>query len=610
MTLTFSARIEGREIACEIGSDENLAAPVFCFSLMAAPRVVSGGTMVRRVAGYGEVQLPDLNAGEVAHVRLAHENPDYAPRNRAWLPLGAYLRVRNKTMPLPPLALGIGPADDAPESPPFDGLRLIPQPTGWRPSGGTLTAIGFAGDRKALGPVARLAARLGLPPFLTASGAPVAIETDPSLPAEAYVLILEATSITLRAAGPAGIFAAGITLLNLRETYGEKLPCGTITDAPRFGYRGQHLDCARHFFQIATIRRLLDVMALFKLNRFHWHFADDEAFRLQVDCAPDLWRLTAFRGEGLPVPGVFGGGIRAGGSYSRADVAALIAHAIDLHIEILPEIEVPAHSYCINAVIPGLTDQSDPLPEVSIQGYPRNILNPAKPETWALLEPLTTEVASLFPIGILHLGCDELPPAAWDQSPAASALKSREGLQGRDDLQGWTMARLAGRLTAQGIRPAAWEEAAKGAQGGIGHNALLFSWTGQGPGVAAARMGHDVVMCPAQHTYLDMAHTADPDDWGAAWAGFIALEDTVSWKPIPKGAEDIAQRVVGVQGCFWGEFTTEDAQMEPMLAPRILGLANKAWDVNDSVDGVGLRALAGHYAPVFDRIGWARYRMA
>lgn len=610
MTLTFAARIDGREIACEIGSDTDLAAPVLCFSLMAAPRVVAGGTLVRRVAGYGEVALPDLKAGQIAHLRLAYDNPDYRPRNRAWLPLGAYLRVRNKTFALPTLDLGVDRTAIAPEPAPFDGLRLVPQPTDWHPADGTLLATSFASKVDALAPVAGLAQRLGLPPFLTSRGVPVSVETDPTLVDEGYVLTLTPAAITLRAAGPAGIFAAGITLLNLRETYDGQLPCGTITDAPRFAWRGQHLDCARHFFQVATIRRLLDLLALFKLNRFHWHVADDEAFRLQLDCCPDLWRLTAWRGEGLPVPGVFGGGIRAGGSYSKADVAELVAHAADLRIQILPEIEVPAHSYCINAVIAGLTDQSDPCPEISIQGYPRNILNPAMPATWALLEPVLSEVASLFPIGMVHLGCDELPPGAWDQSPAAAALKSRAGLADRDDLQGWMMARLAAHLADQGIRTAAWEEAARGAQGGIGQNALLFSWTGQGPGIAAARAGHDVVMCPAQNVYFDLAHSSDPQDWGAAWAGFVPLEQTVAWKPVPPGAEDVAQRIIGVQGCFWGEFTTEDAQMEPMLAPRILGLANKAWDRRDSLDGQGLRRLAGHYGTVFDRIGWQHHRGA
>jgi hexosaminidase len=610
MTLTFTARIEDREIACEIGSDTDLAAPVFCFSLLATPRVVSGGTLIRSVAGYGEVQLPDIRAGKAVHLRLAYGNPDFVPGNRAWLPLGGYLRLGNKTMPLPSLRLGVDIGPDAPRTGHFDGLRLIPQPTDWRPSTGTLTADSFAGDAIALGPVARLAQRLGLPPLLTKAGMPIAIEADPTLPDDGYVLTLTPRAIALRASGPAGIFAAGVTLLNLRETYDRHLPCGTITDAPRFAWRGQHLDCARHFYQPATIRHLFDLMALFKLNRFRWHFADDEAFRLQIDCAPDLWQKTAFRGEGLPIPGLFGGGIRAGGSYSKAEVAALIADAADLQIQILPEIEVPAHSYCLNAVIPGLTDPSDPNAEISIQGYPRNIVNPAMPDTWALLDPLASEVASMFPMRMLHLGGDELPPAAWDQSPAAAALKSREGLVDRDDLQGWTMARLAGHLAAQGIRAAAWEEAARGVQGGIGHDALLFSWTGQDVGVAAARMGHDVVMCPAQKTYLDMTHTADPGDWGATWAAVISLEDTVAWDPVPKGAEDIAHRIVGVEGCFWGEFTTADAQIEPMLAPRILGLANKAWDQNDSVDGPALRQLAGHYGVVFDRIGWQRHRGA
>jgi hexosaminidase len=117
-------------------------------------------------------------------------------------------------------------------------------------------------------------------------------------------------------------------------------------------------------------------------------------------------------------------------------------------------------------------------------------------------------------------------------------------------------------------------------------------------------------MCPAQNTYLDMAHSSDPDDWGAAWAGFIALEDTVNWHPVPTGAEDVAHRIIGVEGCFWSEFTTDDAQLDAMLAPRILGLANKAWDCSDRVDGPAIRALAQCYAPVFDRIGWKYHKSA
>jgi hexosaminidase len=245
-----------------------------------------------------------------------------------------------------------------------------------------------------------------------------------------------------------------------------------------------------------------------------------------------------------------------------------------------------------------------------VHGYPDNVVNPAMPDTWALLEPLALEVAAMFPIGILHLGCDELPPAAWSASPAVEALKAEHGLKTRDDVQGWMMSRLGGFLQDHGIRSAAWEEAAKGSNGGLGHGALLFSWTGQGPGIAAARAGYDVVMSPAQRIYFDMAHTSSPEDWGAAWAAYVALEDVMGWKPVPAGAEDIAHRIVGVQGCFWSEFTTKDSEMEPMLAPRILGMANKGWDKNDGVDGDGIRSLAQSYGPLFDRMGWQRHKGA
>jgi hexosaminidase len=156
--------------------------------------------------------------------------------------------------------------------------------------------------------------------------------------------------------------------------------------------------------------------------------SDDEAFRLQVACAPELWQKTAIRGEGQAVPGVYGGGIRAGGSYSKADVRIILDHAAALKIEVLPEIEVPAHGYALNIAHGGMRDPADNSLAVSVHGYHDNVINPAMPDTWALLEPLSLEVAGLFPIGILHLGCDELPPDAWSASPAINALKEEHGL--------------------------------------------------------------------------------------------------------------------------------------------------------------------------------------
>ena len=611
MTLTFNTRIDGRHIVCEIASDEPLTAPVLCFSLMAAAQVVSGGTMGRRVASYCEVALPDLAPGVIQKLVLEHVNPDFRPRNRAWLPLGAYLRVGRTCLPLPPgCDLGIRQGDaPPPRLLSADRLPLIPQPTGWQPAGGTLAFVALE-PLSGIEGAANLADRLGLAPLTAGAGHALTVAEDAALGPEGYRLTIAPTGLAVTVGGTAGLHHAAITLLTLRETCGGQLPCGVITDSPRFGWRGQHLDCARHFFGIPFILRLLDLMALLKLNRFHWHFADDEAFRLEVTCQPLLWQKTAFRGEGELVPGVFGGGIRAGGSYSRSDVAQVLARAKSLQIEVLPEIEVPAHSHAMIKTIPGLRDPGDNGEEVSIQGYLDNIVNPAMPATWDLLAPLAKEVASLFPFGILHLGADESPPGAWNGSPAIAGLKEREGLVTPDDVQGWMLAKLARSLGEKGIRTAAWEEAATGVQGGIGNDALLFSWTGQGPGVDAARRGHDVVMCPAQNAYFDLAHSDDPDDWGAAWAGHVPLENTVDWDPVPKGAKDIAPRIAGVQACFWGEFTTEDVQAEAMIAPRILGIATKGWEPAGTTDGPALVALAGCYGPLFDRIGWQRNRLA
>ncbi len=608
MTLSFTSRIDGDQIACTITSDTALAAPTLCFSLMAHPRVVAGGTLVRRVANYAEVALPDLAPGVPHHLRLAYGRPEWRPVNRAWLPAGAYLRVGTRALPLPPgRDEGVRPDAPADAAPPLDPgqLPIVPPPRVWRPAGGTRPFAPLP-PHPALAGADALARRLGLAPLTAPDAPPADIATDASLPPEGYRLTLAPGRLSLAAADDAGLHHAAITLLALRETLGH-LPLGTVEDAPRFAWRGQHIDCARHFFTVPFLLRLLDLMALLKLNRLHWHFADDESFRLQVDCAPALWQRTAFRGEGELMPALFGGGIRAGGSYSKQDVATLLARAAELHIQILPEIEVPAHSHALIKALPGLRDPGDNGEEASVQGYIDNIVNPAMPATWDTILPLAREVAAMFPIGMLHLGCDEAPHGAWDGSPAVAALKAREGLQTADDVQGWMMARLAADLAAEGVRAAAWEEAAKGAQGGIGNNAVLFSWTGQGPGVAAARAGHDVVMCPARNAYFDLAHTADPDDWGAAWAGFVPLAATVDWDPVPEGAEDIAPRVLGVEACFWGEFTVKDEQAEPMIAPRILGIACKGWEVRGRTDARSLTALAGAWAPVFDRIGWTRH---
>lgn len=604
--MKFDAVIDGRTIRCTITSDRPLAAPVLCFSCMAPVTALDGGEKTGGLGSYAEVQLPDLEPGVPHAVTLAHENRDFAPTNRAWLPLGPYLRTGDGPIPLPALPAGLRPRPfPAPGTGP--DLRLCPQPSAFAPSGACLEVKAVRSDDPALRAIDDLALRTGLGPFLSDDGVSLRLEADRRLKAEGYRLEIGTDGIALHHADAAGLRHGAITLLTLRATHDGRLPCGVIEDAPRFEWRGQHLDCARHFYEVGTILRLLDLMALMKLNRFHWHFADDEAVRLDLPSLPELAR-THVRGEGELLPGLFGGGIRAGGHYSRADAERVIAHAAALGIEVMPEIEVPAHALALARVYPATRDPEDQGTEASVQGYPENVMNPAMPESWRIWETMVDDVAAIFPYPVIHLGCDELPPGAWDGSPAAAALKAREGLETRDDLQGWIMHRLATRVAGMGRIPAAWEEAARGKQG-IGNGAILFSWTGQGPGLDAARAGYPVVMTPGQHHYLDMAHTSDPDDWGASWAAIIGLEDTIAWEPVPEDEPELEDRIIGVQATFWSEFTTRDEEMEPMLAPRILGPAMMGWQARGTADPGALAALAQDYRAVFEAMGW-RHAMA
>ena len=231
----------------------------------------------------------------------------------------------------------------------------------------------------------------------------------------------------LSAPDRAGVLYGAVTLRHLQITHGACMPAARIADAPRFGRHGQQLDCACNCDSVETILELLDLMALLKLNRFHWHFADDEAFRLEVECYPQFWQKTAFRGEGEMFAGFRGGGARAGGSYSKAGAARIVAHARRLNIEVMPEIEMRAHSFALTRVMPELRDPADTSVEGSSQGYTGNTVNPAMDKIWEVLPRLASEVASWFPFGHLHFGCDELSNSAWKRSPAIAALEVTVG---------------------------------------------------------------------------------------------------------------------------------------------------------------------------------------
>ena len=596
----FSAEIFGNQIHCLITSEEGLKAPIFCFSLMAPPAVVSGGILIWKEGSYGEVKLPDIKAGMTHHFILCYANPTYKPKNRAWLPLGAYLRCGEDIIKLPKLPAGV--TNRAPGlCPPVKDLCLVPKPHSWTPNDGCLAVRSVKQKSPLWNSVDALALRCNLPPLQSECGVLTNLEMDDMLPADGYRIVITEEGLEVSYGAQQGAHYAGVTLLVLRETHNGNIPCGVIEDHPRFEWRGQHLDCARHFYKVESIVKLIDVMALLKMNRFHWHFSDDEAFRLELQSVPDLAKKTSLRGENQLVPGVFGGGPKSGGTYIKEDVKAIVEHAKSVFIEVLPEIEFPAHALALTRAFPETRDVEDTGTEASVQGYSENVLNPALPETWQIIESIAEEVSTLFPFGTLHLGADELPERTWSGSPAVDRLKAEEALESSDDVLGWSLHRLAEKLAVKGIRCAAWEEAARGKNGGIGNNALLFSWTGQRSGIEAAQSGYDVVMSPAQHVYLDMAHSEKVDDWGAGWAAIVGLTETIDWEVIPDVA--IADRVLGVEGTFWSEFTTQDHEMQGMIAPRIIGVASKGW-VDEPLEHDEFLIDARCFCEIFTKMDW------
>ena len=610
MSFHLSSRI-GRDgfLYCELSSNgENaIEDPVICFSVQVPAKILSGGIKIEGLGGFTALRLEGmLSADFPLSFVIGFEEEEFLASNRAWLPQGPYLRLGDQTEVVKvDYLIGVRPSPEPEVVVPHSGLPLVPFPHSWEPGHGQNVQSQFmvSGDfSDAVAAIDDLADRRGLQK-ISGDGAALLMTKSTAMSEEAYELDITETSIQLSAGGYAGALYGLISILTLKETLGV-LPVGLITDRPRFEWRGFMLDCGREFYDVASICKLLDLMALMKLNRFHWHFMDDEALRLETDVGADIWQKSGFRGEGHVVPAVFGG--RAGptgGTYSKSDVAMVLSHAGKLGIEILPEIEVPAHSMALTRIRPELRDPHDTGTEASVGGYHRNVVNPALAETWELLEPFAVEVAELFPFRHIHLGGDELPDDTWSGSPLIDGYKTEHGLSTHQDVQGHLMERLARKLSDRGVTVCAWQEAADGCSGGIGNDAILFSWTGAGPGREAAKRGHRIVMCPAQHTYFDMAQTKDPDDWGANWAATYALDQSFLWDPVPSGtAEDM---VLGVEGTFWSEFTSEAKQYEAMIAPRILALATKGWSAEDAISLDELRRTVTCYTAMLSRFGWA-----
>jgi hexosaminidase len=392
---------------------------------------------------------------------------------------------------------------------------------------------------------------------------------------EGYRLTVTPGGVEIAANSEVGIFYGIQTLLQLlpTEVYSPKrvsrvqwdIPCVNIEDAPRFAWRGSHMDVGRHFMPKEFIFKHLDTMAMHKLNVFHWHLTEDQGWRIEILKYPRLTDVGAWRN---------GPNGRYGGYYSQSDVREIVKYAADRFITIVPEIEMPGHCQAAIAAYPELGNSGDRLDVGVDWGVYSNVFN-VKDSTITFLQNVLDEVIGLFPGKFIHIGGDEVPKTQWADSAFAQAKIRKLGLKNEQELQSWFIKQMASFISSRGRRLVGWDEIL---EGGLAEGAVVMSWRGVDGGIAAAKAGHDVVMAPTEFTYFDYYQSEDWSKEPKAIGGFVPLHKVYQFEPVPKELlPEEAKRILGAQGQLWSEYISTPEQMEYMGYPRLCALSEVLW---------------------------------
>lgn len=375
---------------------------------------------------------------------------------------------------------------------------------------------------------------------------------------------------------PAQIYQTDYTLVPQDTKW--NIPALVITDYARFSYRGMHLDVGRHFFPVAYIKRYIDIMAMHKMNRFHWHLTEDQGWRIEIKKYPKLteigaWRDSTIVGHLRDEPAIYDGK-RYGGFYTQKEVKEIVAYAKERYITIVPEVEMPGHASASLAAYPELGCKPESNYRVKTKwGISEDIYCPSE-QTFSFLEDVLTEVMALFPGEYIHIGGDEAPKKQWEESELAQEVIKREGLKNEHELQSYFITRIEKFLNENGRQIIGWDEIL---EGGLAPNATVMSWRGIEGGIKAAQQQHDVIMTPTSHLYLDY-YQADPEAEPLTIGGFTTLEKTYSYEPIPEElTTEEAKYIMGAQANVWTEYIKSPQKAWYMAYPRASALAEITW---------------------------------
>ncbi|WP_266365504.1 beta-N-acetylhexosaminidase [Tellurirhabdus rosea] len=493
--------------------------------------------------------------------------------------------------------------------------HLIPQPVSIQSGNGSFTlkkgiAVGY-NKPEARRVADMLAGKLTTPtgytlPVRTGKPAPIQFNLtdspDARLGREGYTLTSSPKGVVITANQPAGLFYGMQTLLQLFPKEVESpavtaanwtVPAVTITDYPRFGWRGTMLDVSRNFFTKEEVKRYIDQLVRYKYNVFHWHLTDDNGWRIEIKSLPRLtevgaWRVARaghFGSREAPKPGE---PTPVGGFYTQDDIREIVRYAEERNVMIVPEIDVPGHSMAAIAAYPELSCTKNPNTAVNpgtafsewygngtFKMLVENTLNPSDEKVYEFLDKVFTEVAALFPSPYIHVGGDECYKGYWQQDPGCQALMKKLNIRHVEDLQGYFMGRVEKILDAKGKKLLGWDEIL---EGGISPKATVMSWRGIKGGIEAAQMGHDVVMTPTTFAYLDYQQgeaSIEPPLYAS-----LRLKKSYSFDPVPEGVD--AKYILGGQGNLWTEQIQTLRHAEYMTWPRGWALAEVYWSPKEA----------------------------
>ena len=432
--------------------------------------------------------------------------------------------------------------------------------------------------------------------------------------AEGYKLDADAKQIRIAGASAAGVFYGIQTLRKSLPLVNGKaskvsIPAVHITDAPRFAYRGTHLDVSRHFVTVDSVRQFIDMLALHNINRFHWHLTDDQGWRIEIKKYPLLTQIGSKRAQ--TVIGHNSGkydGKPYSGFYTQKQIRDIVKYAADRYITIVPEIDLPGHMQAALAAYPDMGCTGGPYEVWQKWGVSDNVLCAGNDKTLTFIDNVLKEITQLFPSKYIHVGGDECPKTQWQKCPKCQArikalnLEAKDGHSAEERLQSYIITHASNYLKSLGRNTIGWDEIL---EGGLAEGATVMSWRGESGGIAAAKQHHDVVMTPNSYLYFDYYQSLDKANEPLAIGGYLPLETVYSYEPMPKElTADEARHIIGVQANIWTEYMPTFKQMQYMALPRMAALSEVQWSLPALKDYTSFTNRLTEFTHLYDRLGY------